>query len=194
MGGMAGRKEIAMNDYEKIFVSSVGSPWAGMCGLTISEGKVRLFPAVLRKIGSPERIMIHLGVRSNEGKIIVEAAENVPGSILVDYDRKKYCFYSSELVEPLKNLIRKYAHGEFMPGIYYTVKGTAIGENVVEFDFRDAVHRVVNVDQELVQKMRDEKKKSSGRKENQKTSGHTKVSAFSASSGFNMPNMAGRMT
>ena len=48
MGGMAGRKEIAMNDYEKIFVSSVGSPWAGMCGLTISEGKVRLFPAVLK--------------------------------------------------------------------------------------------------------------------------------------------------
>ena len=111
----------------------------------------------------------------------------------MDYDRKKYCFYSSELVEPLKNLIRKYAHGDFMPGIYYTLKGTAVGENAVEFDFRDAVHRVVNVDQELVQKMRDEKKKSSGRKGNQKTSGHTKVSAFSATSGFNMPNMSGRM-
>ena len=135
---------IGMNDYEKIFVSSIGSPWAGMCGLTISEGRVRLFLAVPRRIGSPERIMIHLGVRSNEGKIIVEATENVPGSILVDYDRKKYCFYSSELVEPLKNLIRKYAHGDFMPGIYYTLKGTAVGENAVEFDFRDAVHRVVN--------------------------------------------------
>ncbi len=60
-----------------------------MCGLTVSEGKVRLYPAVLRRIGSPERIMIHLGVRSNEGKIIIEATDNVPGSILVDYYRKK---------------------------------------------------------------------------------------------------------
>ena len=95
-----------MNDYEKVFVSSVGSPWAGMCGLTISEGKVRLYPAVLRRSGSPERIMIQLGVRSNEGKIVIEASENVPGSILVDYDRKKLCFYSPELVEPLKILFK----------------------------------------------------------------------------------------
>ena len=105
----------------------------------------------------------------------------------------KKCFYSPELVEPLKNLIRTYAHGEFTPGIYYTVKGTSVGENAVEFDFRNAVHRGVNVQQELVQKMRAEKKKASGRKENKNTSGHAKLPAFNARSGFNMPNMGGRM-
>ncbi len=51
----------------------------------------------------------------------------------------------------------------------------------------------MNVQQELVQKMRAEKKKASGRKENKNTSGHAKLPAFNARSGFNMPNMGGRM-
>ena len=183
-----------MNDYEKVFVSSVGSPWAGMCGLTISEGKVRLYPAVLRRSGSPERIMIQLGVRSNEGKIVIEASENVPGSILVDYDRKKLCFYSPELVEPLKDLIRTYAHGEFKPGIYYSVKGKAIGENTVEFDFRDAVHRVVKAGGGQFPRMRAEKSKSTARKDSQNTSGKAKATAFSSAPGSNMPKMTGSMS
>lgn len=121
----------------------------------------------------------------------------MPGAILVDYDRRKICFYSKEIVEPLKELIRKCVQGEFYPGIFYTVKGVSIGENALEFDFRDAVYRVVTVDHEMMKQIRAQKKKAASRSGKTAKSGAVgggKTAAFSASSGFNMPNMAGRMT
>ena len=124
-----------MKDYEMVYVSSVGSPQAGNCCLTVSSGKVGLFPAVLEILGYPKRIAFHRGIRSNAGKVVVEAAEDIPGAILVNYDRKKICFYSREILDPLQELVQTNAHGEFVPGIFYTVKGVAAGENTVEFDF-----------------------------------------------------------
>ena len=186
-----------MNGYEQLFVPSVGSPKVGSCCVIVSEGKVTFSPSVLGKMGHPKRITIHRGVNENEGKIVVEAAENVPGAILVDYDRKKICFYSKEIVEPLKDLIRKCVNGEFVPGIFFSVKGVSIGENALEFDFRDAVYRVVSVDQQMLQRVRAEKKRAAsrgGKAAKTGSGGSGKTAAFSASSGFNMPNMVGRMT
>ena len=67
----------------------------------------------LEVLGYPKRIKIHRGVRTNSGKIVIEAADEDPGAILVDYDRKKVCFYSKEILDPLKEMIRQYAKGEF---------------------------------------------------------------------------------
>ena len=186
-----------MNGYEQLFVPSVGSPKVGSCCVIVSEGKVTFSSSVLGKLGHPKRIAIHRGVNQNEGKIVVEAAGDVPGAILVDYDRKKISFYSKEIVEPLKELIRKSANGEFVPGIFFTVKGISIGEKALEFDFHDAVYRVVSVDKKMLQKVRAEKKKAAsgdGKAAKSGSGGSMKTAAFSASSGFNMPNMAGRMT
>ena len=90
-----------MNDYEMIFVPSVGSPQAGACCLTISESRGGLFPAVFEMLGYPKRIGIRRGINANEGKIIIEATDDVPGAILVDYDRRKNSFYSKEILNPL---------------------------------------------------------------------------------------------
>ena len=123
------RKNVmSMNDYEMIFVPSVGSPQAGACCLTISESRVGLFPAVFEMLGYPKRIAIRRGINANEGKIIIEAADDVPGAILVDYDRRKNSFYSKEILNPLKDLIRKQVQGDFCPGIFYTVKGVPAGK------------------------------------------------------------------
>ena len=186
-----------MNGYEQLFVPSVGSPKVGSSCVIVSEGKVTFSSSVLGKLGHPKRIVIHRGVNQNEGKIVVEAAGDVPGAILVDYDRKKICFYSKEIVEPLKDLIRKNANGEFVPGIFFTVKGVSVGEKALEFDFHDAVYRVVSVDQKMPQKVRAQKKMAAsqgGKTAKASSGGGGKTAAFSASSGFNMPNMVGRMT
>ena len=186
-----------MNDYEMIFVPSVGSPQAGACCLTISESRGGLFPAVFEMLGYPKRIAIRRGINANEGKIIIEATDDVPGAILVDYDRRKNSFYSKEILNPLKDLIRKQVQGDFCPGIFYTVKGVPAGENAVEFDFRDAVHRVVkgkrgNSSDNF--RRRSSPTRSSGHKAKLGSGGGGKTAAFSDSSGFNMPNMAGRIT
>ena len=186
-----------MNDYEMIFVPSVGSPQAGACCLTISESRVGLFPAVFEMLGYPKRIAIRRGINANEGKIVVEAAEDMPGAILVDYDRRKFSFYSKEILNPLKDLIRKQVQGEFSPGIFYTIKGVPTGKKAVEFDFRDAVHRVVKgkqVNSSKAFKKRNAPTRSSGHARKAGSGGGGKTAAFNASSGFNMPNMVGRMT
>ena len=174
-----------MKDYEMVFVSSEGSPYAQTCCLTISREKVGISSAVLKRLGQPKRIAIHIGVRSNEGKIVVEASEDVPGSILVNYDRKKINFYNPEIVGALQDMIRNYAHGEFTPGIFYTVNGVAVGKNAFEFDFRDAMHRVVKNAGLAMAQNAEKKKKAS------EQSGGRRGAAFSAASGFNMPQMTG---
>ena len=186
-----------MNDYELIFVPSVGSPQAGTCCLTISESRVGLFPAVFEMLGYPKRIAIRRGINANEGKIIIEAADDVPGAILVDYDRRTFSFYSKEILNPLKDLIRKQVQGDFCPGIFYTVKGVPTGKKAVEFDFRDAVYRVVKgkqVNSSNAFKKKNAPTRKTGHATKASSGGGGKTTAFSASSGFNMPNMAGRMT
>ena len=191
-GGKRRKKE--MNDYEVLYVPSSGSPRSGSCCITISEGKVGFSYGVLEKLGFPKRIGVRRGVRTNEGKIIIAAAtDDEPGSIYVDYDRKKICFYSKEMLDPLKDLIRKCVKGEFYPGIFYTVKGKVIAEKAMEFDFRDAMYKVVNVDNENMKHVRQGKRKDSARKESQKPSGKVIPTSFGTASGFNMPNLAGRM-
>ena len=181
-----------MNDYEVLYVPSSGSPRAGICCITVSEGKVGFSSGVLEKIGFPKRITVRRGVRKNEGKLIIEAAaDDEPGSIYVDYDRKKICFYSKEMVDPLKDLIRKCVKGEFYPGIFYTIKGKMVEENALEFDFRDAMFRVVNVDNENIKRIRAETRKDSARSGKQISSGKVIPTSFSAASGFNMPQMTG---
>jgi len=183
-----------MNDYEVLYVPSSGSPRAGVCCITVSSGKVGFSSGVLEKIGLPKRITVRRGVRQNDGKLIIEAATgDEPGSIYVDYDRQKICFYSKEMVDPLKDLIRKCVKGEFCPGIFYTIKGRVIDENTLEFDFKDAMYRVVNVDNDKMKLVRAQKRKATVRSGSQISSGKVIPSSFSAASGFNMPNMAGRM-
>lgn len=186
-----------MNDYEMIYVPSVGSPQAGACCLTISENRVGLLSAVFEVLGYPKRIAIHRGINANEGKIIIEAVEDVPGAILVDYDRRKFSFYSKEILNPLKDLIRKYAQGDFYPGIFYTIKGVLNGDNAVEFDFRDAVHRVVKgkqINGRNALKKNNTSTRNAGHASKSGSGGAGKTAAFSASSGFNMPNMGGSMS
>ena len=119
---------------------------------------------------------------------MVEASEDVPGSILVNYDRKKICFYNPEIVGALQDMIRNYAHGEFTPGIFYTVNGVAVGKNAFEFDFRDAMHRVVKNAGLAMAQNAEKKKKASEQGGGQRGAGHP---AFSTASGFNMPQIAG---
>ena len=183
-----------MIDYETLYVPSIGSPRAGLCSITISEGKVGIMAGTLEVLGYPKRIKIHRGVRTNSGKIVIEAADEDPGAILVDYDRKKVCFYSKEILDPLKEMIRQYAKGEFTPGIYFLIKGVVTEEKAVEFDFRDAFHRIVNVSESASNALDRYRQKTYGKKENKKSSGHKNVTAFNAASGFNMPKMAGKMT
>ena len=38
----------------------------------------------LEVLGYPKRIKIHRGVRTNSGKIVIEAADEDPGAILVE--------------------------------------------------------------------------------------------------------------
>jgi len=188
---------MSMNDYEMIFVPSVGSPQAGTCCLTISESRVGLFPAVFEMLGYPKRIAIRRGINANEGKIIIEAAEDVPGSILVDYDRRKFSFYSKEIIDLLKDLIRQQVQGDFCPGIFYTVKGVPTGGKAVEFDFRDAVHRVVKGkkgNSSDAFRKRNASTRKTGHATKASSGGGGKTTAFSALAGFNMPNLAGRMT
>lgn len=184
-----------MKDYEVVYVPSVGSPRAGLCSLTISEGKVGLMAGVLEVLGYPKRIKIHRGVRANAGKIVIEAAEDEDaGAILVDYDRRKVCFYSKEILEPLKDMIRQYAKCEFTPGIYFLIKGTVIEERAVEFNFRDAFHRVVNVSETATRALDNYRQKAYGKKSNSKPAPQKNVSSFNTTAGFNMPKMAGRMS
>ena len=183
-----------MKDYEMVYISSEGSPWGGVCCLTEKKKKVNLSSAVLKRLGKPKRVAIHVGVRANEGKIVISASGDEPGAILVNYDRKKICFYTPEIVGTLQNMIRTYAHGEFIPGIYYTVSGVAVGENAFEFDLRDAVPRVVKNAGKATGKKAEQKKKAPTYKGSLIGSGTAKTAAFSASSGFNMPKMAGRMS
>ena len=129
------------------------------------------------------------GVKSNVDEISKDVEH-----ILVDYDRKKVCFYSKEILEPLKEMIRQYAKGEFTPGIYFLIKGVVTEEKAVEFDFRDAFHRVVNVSESASNALDRYRQKTYGKKDNKKSSGHKNVTTFNAASGFNMPKMAGKMT
>ena len=152
-------------------------------------------PGVLEVLGYPKRIKIHRGVRANAGKIVIEAAENEDaGAILVDYDRRKVCFYSKEILDPLKDMIRQYAKYEFTPGIYFLIEGTVIEENAVEFNFRYAYHRVVNVSETASKALDNYRKKSYGKKSNTKQVSQKRTNAYNTTAGFNMPKMAGKMS
>ena len=64
-----------MKDYEQILVPNEGSLTIDMICLTISESRVGVFPAVLEALDRPEWIMIHRGVRKNEGKLRLRRTE-----------------------------------------------------------------------------------------------------------------------
>ena len=77
-----------MKDYEQILVPNEGSLTIDMICLTISESRVGVFPAVLEALDRPEWIMIHRGVRKNEGKLIVEGVEEYEyGAIPINYGK-----------------------------------------------------------------------------------------------------------
>ena len=182
-----------MNDYELVYVPSVGNPRAGMCSISVSEGKVRIFPGVLEKLGNPKRIVICRGVRSNEGKVVIRKAEDTPGALLIDYDRKKICFYSKEILDPFKDLIRQYAQMEFTPGIFFMIKGVPIAEDAIEFDFRYVTYRIMNVSEKAANALISYRKKTTGKSDSQNILEPKIIPAYSAASGFNMPKMTGRM-
>lgn len=133
-----------MKDYEQILVPNEGSLTIDMICLTISESRVGVFPAVLEALDRPEWIMIHRGVRKNEGKLIVEGVEEYEyGAIPINYERKKISFYNKAFIGVCKEMIQKYGKGEFKPGIFYTVKGKLVEGNAIEFDFHTVLYREV---------------------------------------------------
>ena len=132
-----------MGDYETIRISSAGSRMVGKLYITVSSERVGLQNEVLACLGDPERIVIRKGVRSSAGTLMIEAVvEEENGSIEIDYEKKRIGFYDKDFVEMCKGMIRQYAHGDFMPGVVYSIKGNR-QENTVIFDFHKVVKRQV---------------------------------------------------
>lgn len=137
-----------MKDYETLRIPNGNKPYMGLLNLTVSERRVGLHLSVLDALGRPNGIVIHRGIRANEGRLIVEAVEfdeDDPNDevIYIDYKRKKVDFFSREFVEVCKDMVREYASGEFSKGVFYTVKGVQESETTVMFNFRIASSRRV---------------------------------------------------
>ena len=136
-----------MKDYEVLRIPNEGSSHAGMICLIVSTNRVGLYMSVLEALGKPEGIMIYRGINHNEGKLIIEAADDVnkAGAIPINYDRKRISFYNREFLGICKGMIREYVGGEFTRGIFYTVKGVPEGDDMILFDFHRAMYRTVKV-------------------------------------------------
>ena len=137
-----------MKDYEILHIPNSQLPNIGLLHLTVSENRVGVRMTVLDALGRPDGIIIHRGIKANEGKLVIEAAEYDPdgvydGVIPIDYDRKRIGFHNKEFVDVCKEMIRRYGGGEFTRGIYYTVKGVREGEGAIVFDFRIVASRIV---------------------------------------------------
>ena len=88
-----------MKDYEILHIPSSQLPNIGLLHLTVSENRVGLRMTVLDALGRPDGIIIRRGIKANEGKLVVEAAEYDPdnfydGVIPIDYERKKIGFHN----------------------------------------------------------------------------------------------------
>ena len=121
----------------------------GLLHLTVSENRVGLHMPVFDALGRPDGIVIHRGVRANEGRLTVEAVEYNEDDprdeiIPIDYERKKIDFFNRDFVEACKDMIRKYGNGEFSRGVFFTVKGVKESETTVMFDFRIVTSRQVS--------------------------------------------------
>ena len=168
-----------MKDYEQVLVPNEGNLTIDMICMTISESRVGIFPAVLDALGNPEWIMIHKGVRKNEGKLIVEGVEEYCyGVIPINYERKKFSFYNKAFIGLCKEMVQKYGKGEFKPGIFYTVKGEKV-EDGIEFDFHKVLFREVKACKKDL--LRKKKKPVKAAKPTMKQTG--------TMAGFSMPGM-----
>ena len=191
-----------MVDYELVTVPNEGSPTSGMLCMTISENRVGLYWPVLDALDRPDRIMIHRGVKTNEGKLVIEGTDDSYGSIPLDYERKRVSFFNKTFVGLCKEMIVKYGGGKFKKGIFFTVKGELVEENMVVFDFHNVMYREVKVvarTKTVTGKYTAGKQKTAARNKSRSTSarstGATRTvseaerQAFSTSKGFSMPNM-----
>lgn len=194
-----------MKDYEILHIPSSQLPNIGLLHLTVSENRVGLRMAVLDALGRPDGIIIRRGIKVNEGKLVVEAAEYDPdnfydGVIPIDYERKRIGFHNKDFVDACKEMIRRYGGGEFTRGIYYTVKGVREGEEAIVFDFRIVASRTVKA---AKPKKRSANGRIVGRRSNtsEKTSGKSELNKaerpYSAMacqsqslSGFSVPAMS----
>ena len=132
-----------MTDYEIVRVANTGNPMIGKPFLTVSSHKVGIQYEVLMALGKPEYIIIRKGIRSNAGTLVIEAVEErTDGSMFVDYNRKKLCFYDRNFVEMCKSLVIEHSKGTFAPGVFYSINGER-QENTVVFDFHKSNKRFV---------------------------------------------------
>ena len=67
-----------MKDYEILHIPNSQLPNIGLLHLTVSENRVGLRMTVLDALGRPDGIIIRRGIKANEGKLVVEAAEYDP--------------------------------------------------------------------------------------------------------------------
>lgn len=191
-----------MVDYELVTVPNEGSPTSGMLCMTISENRVGLYWPVLDALDRPERIMIHRGVKTNEGKLVIQGTDDSYGSIPLDYERKRVSFFNKTFVSLCKEMIMKYGGGKFKKGIFFTVKGELVEGNMVVFDFHDVMYREVKVvarTKTATGKYTAGKQKPAARNKSRSASvrstGATRTApeaerqAFNTSMGFSMPNM-----
>lgn len=137
-----------MKDYEVLRIPNGRNPNMGLLHLTVSERRVGLRIPVLNALGRPDGIVIHRGIKANEGKLIIEAADYdednpIDEIIFIDYERKKIDFFNRDFVEICKEMIRKYGRGEFTKGVYFTVKGVQESENIIMFDFHIVSSHIV---------------------------------------------------
>ena len=196
-----------MVDYELITVPNVGSPIAGILCMTVSENRVGLQWPVLDALDRPDRIMIHRGVKSNEGKLVIGGTDDSYGSIPLDYERKRIGFFNRTFVGLCKEMVVKYGGGKFNRGIYYTVKRTLTKERTVEFDFHDVMYREVKVyaraksatgkytagKQKAATKGKSAGRSKSTPARNAKTMTDTERQGFNNPMGFSMPGMGAAM-
>lgn len=137
-----------MKDYEILHIPNSQLPNIGLLHLTVSENRVGLRMTVLDALGRPDGIIIRRGIKANEGKLVIEAAEYDPdnyydGVIPIDYERTRIGFHNKDFVETCKEMIRRYGGGEFTRGIFYTVKGVRESDEAIVFDFRIVASRTV---------------------------------------------------
>lgn len=195
-----------MVDYELVTVPNEGSPTSGMLCMTISENRVGLYWPVLDALDRPERIMIHRGVKTNEGKLVIQGTDDSYGSIPLDYERKRVSFFNKTFVSLCKEMIMKYGGGKFKKGIFFTVKGTLTDEGTVVFDFHDVMYREVKVftrKKTAAGKYTAGKQKTAARNKSRSTTVRSTGArqampeadrqAFNTSMGFSMPNMGTAM-
>ena len=144
-----------MEDYEVLMIANMSKPFIGMLRLTVSEDRIGLYKPVLETIGNPNYIKFQRGVNANAGKLVLEAAEeDEPGAIHMDYDRKKFSFFSRDFIEMCKDMVRKYAGGEFAGGVYYAVKGTLQDGGRVVFDFHVVEYHQVKMCEKTIKAAR----------------------------------------